>query len=431
MSVQAIATMRDQAVQNSLDFLEALLGHYHLCDFAVRLWDGSTWNASPRQQPRCTLVLQHEGALRRMFWPPNQLTLGEAYINGHFDIEGDFSTAFTLADCLSNLRWGWRERLRFGRYLLRLPDISHGQPAAAGRPRGRRHSLRRDAQAISYHYDVSADFYRLWLDKRMIYSCAYFSRTDEDVDTAQERKLDYICRKLRLKAGERLLDIGCGWGGLVLHAARHYGVEAHGITLSRSQAEIATERIRQAGLGDSCHVEVLDYREIDEPYGFDKLVSVGMFEHVGEERLPTYFAQAWRLLRPGGVFLNHGIASSLANPLPGGPSFIDRYVFPDFALLPVTDTLRMAEMTGFEVRDLESLREHYALTLDKWVQRLQRNREEACRLTDEVTYRIWRLYMAGCSHAFKLGQLNIYQALLSKPEEGRNKLPLTRADWYN
>jgi cyclopropane-fatty-acyl-phospholipid synthase len=430
MPVQAIATMRDQAVQNSLDFLEALLGHYHLCDFAVRVWDGSTWNASPRQQPRCTLVLQHEGALRRMFWPPNQLTLGEAYIHGDFDIEGDFGTAFTLADCLSNRHWGWREKLRFGRYLLSLPELPRTEPAQQVRPRGRLHSLRRDAQAISYHYDLSPDFYRLWLDEGMTYSCAYFDSAGEDLETAQKRKLDYICRKLRLKAGERLLDIGCGWGGLVLHAARHYGVEAHGITLSRSQAAVANDRIRRAGLSDRCHVEVLDYREVQEPYGFDKLVSVGMFEHVGEDRLPDYFAQAWRLLRPGGVFLNHGISSSLAHPLPDGPSFIDRYVFPDFALLPVTDTLRLAEMTGFEVRDLESLREHYSMTLDQWVLRLEKHREKACRITNEMTYRTWRLYMAGCSHAFKLGQLNIYQALLSKPEGGCNKLPLTRCDWY-
>jgi cyclopropane-fatty-acyl-phospholipid synthase len=430
MSVQAITISRDQTVQISLEFLETLLGHYRLCDFAVRLWDGTLWNASGSQQPGCTLVLHHAGSLRRMFWPPNQLTLGEAYIHGDFDIDGDFCTAFTLADCLSNLHWGWRERLRFGRLLLSLPNTAKDQPLPGIRPRGRRHSLRRDAQVVSYHYDIPSDFYRLWLDRRMIYSCAYYATAGEDLDKAQERKLDYICRKLRLKAGERLLDLGCGWGGLVLHAARHYGVEAHGITLSRSQAEIATEQIRQAGLSDCCHVEVLDYREIDEPYGFDKLVSVGMFEHVGEARLPDYFAQAWRLLRPGGVFLNHGITSSLAQPLPGGPSFIDRYVFPDGEVLPIADSLRIAEMTGFEIRDLESLREHYALTLDDWVQRLENRREEACRLTDQKTYRIWRLYMAGCSHAFKLGQLNIYQALLSKPVDGRNKLPLTRADWY-
>ncbi|MGH8631336.1 MAG: class I SAM-dependent methyltransferase [Burkholderiales bacterium] len=366
-----------------------------------------------------------------MFWPPSELALGEAYIYDDFDIEGDIHSAFELADYLIDRRWSLADRLRYAGQLLSLP--SNGRPRS-GRPaaqlRGGHHSIERDRQAVTYHYDTSNDFFALWLDERMVYSCAYFATADDDLDAAQERKLDTICRKLRLRRGERLLDIGCGWGGLLIHAARHYGVEALGITLSRPQAELANERIRQAGLADRCRAEVRDYREIDEPGAYDKLVSVGMFEHVGESRLPEYFRQAWRLLRPGGVFLNHGIACRATEPARRGPSFSERYVFPDSALAPINTTLRAAELSGFEVRDVESLREHYALTLRRWVRRLEAHHDEARRATDEVTYRVWRLFMSASVYAFQIGRHNVYQALLAKPDRGNSGLPLTRADWY-
>jgi len=289
----------------------------------------------------------------------------------------------------------------------------------------------RDRQAVAYHYDMSNAFYSLWLDERMVYSCAYFTDPGDNLDTAQERKLDYLCRKLRLRRGERVLDIGCGWGGLVIHAAKNYGVEAHGITLSGPQAELANERIRQAGLSDRCRVDVRDYREIQAPESYDKLISVGMFEHVGESRLLEYFQGAFRLLRPGGVFLNHGIACNSGFPPVSGPSFSDHYIFPDGELLPIGTTLRTAEASGFEVRDLESLREHYVLTLRHWVQRLEARREEACSVTDEKTYRLWRLYLAGAAHKFLVGQNSVYQVLLSKTVDGKSGLPLTRGDWYS
>jgi cyclopropane-fatty-acyl-phospholipid synthase len=295
---------------------------------------------------------------------------------------------------------------------------------------GELHSLERDRQAVTYHYNVSNDFYALWLDQRMVYTCAYFAAPDEDLDTAQERKLDYLCRKLRLRRGERFLDIGCGWGGLVMHAAQHYGAEALGVTLSQPQAELAREGIRRAGLADRCRVEVRDYRELDSPGGYDKIASVGMFEHVGEAQLPTYFQQAWRLLRGGGVFLNHGIASSATQPVHNGPSFTDRYVFPDIQVVPINTTLRAAEETGFEVRDVESLREHYMLTMRHWVRGLEARREEILRLTDKVTYRAWRLFFAAMAHRFRTGRLNLYQTLMVKPDRGDSGLPLTRADWY-
>ena len=283
---------------------------------------------------------------------------------------------------------------------------------------------------MTYHYDVSNEFYALWLDEQMVYSCAYFATADEDLDTAQTRKLDYLCRKLRLRPGERLLDIGCGWGGLVIHAARKYGVDALGITLSKNQATLANERIERAGLQKRCRVEVRDYRDLNETGGFEKIVSVGMFEHVGESQLPLYFQQAWQLLRPGGVFLNHGIANRPIDPNPKGPTFKNRYVFPDGELVPINVTLRFAEEAGFEVRDVESLREHYVLTLRHWARRLELHREEALQVVDEPTYRVWRLFLPGSAYGFAAGLLNVFQAVLLKPDEGRSGLPLTRADWY-
>jgi cyclopropane-fatty-acyl-phospholipid synthase len=423
----------DRAAGVVLRFLRDLLGDYRPREFAVRLWDGTVWGSEPGRPERFTLVINHPGALRRLFWPPTELALAEAYVHEDYDIEGWIEAVFGLADhLLTGRRRGAVERLRFGARLLVLPS---GKRPRAGRRtarlRGIKHSKARDRQAVAYHYDVSNDFYALWLDKRMVYSCAYFASPDEDLDAAQERKLNYVCRKLRLRRGERLLDIGCGWGGLIVHAARRYGVDALGITLSEPQAELANERIRQAGLAGCCWAEVRDYREIEEWAGYDKLVSVGMFEHVGEAMLPEYFRRAHRLLRPDGVFLNHGISRKRGEPALRGTSFVERYVFSDGELVPISATLRAAEEGGFEVRDVESLREHYALTLGHWVSRLEARRDEARRITDETTYRVWRLYMSGSVHGFETGRLNVYQTLLSKPDRGESRLPLTRDDWYS
>jgi cyclopropane-fatty-acyl-phospholipid synthase len=397
----------------------------------VRLWNGTLW---PGDAPRsATVVLQHPGALRAMFLRANELGLAEAYLHDDFDIEGDVEAVFSLAEELTQRVNGIIPKLRIARNLLRLPaGPSHatGQRGPA-KLRGVRHSVKRDRQAVTYHYDVSNDFYGLWLDRRLVYSCAYFHSSDEDLDSAQERKLDYICRKLRLQSGQRLLDLGCGWGGLVIHAAQHNGVHATGITLSQPQADWANESIAQAGLADRCRVLVRDYREVDEPSSYEALVSVGMFEHVGAAMLPAYFAQAWQLLKPGGVFLNHGIANTTADRPRRGPSFSDTYVFPDGELLPISTTLRAAEESGFEVRDVESLREHYVLTLRHWVRRLEAHHDRALRFVDEPTYRVWRLFMSGSAHGFTTGRLNVYQTLLVRANEhGQSGLPLTRADWY-
>jgi cyclopropane-fatty-acyl-phospholipid synthase len=425
MGLLAKSLFRETPVAVCSDFLDALLAGYQRRDFQIRLWDGTIWGDD--KQPRFTLVLKHPGALREMFLRPSELSLGEAFIYDDFDIEGDIEAAFDLADYLFGQDRSLWEKLNLGERLHKLPKSDH--PRSDLHLVGTVHSRERDRQAVRYHYDLPSEFYALWLDRHMVYSCAYFATPDDDLDSAQVRKLDYVCRKLRLRPGERILDIGCGWGGLLTHAVAHYGVQAVGITLSVPQAEFARHRLREAGLHDRCRVEVADYRDLNHGQQYDKILSIGMFEHVGEALLPEYFHRTWDLLRPGGVFLNHGIAYS-ATYRRCGPSFSDRYVFPDSELVPIHTTLRAAELIGFEVRDVESLREHYALTLHHWVRRLENHAEEARRIARDINYRIWRLYMAGAAHGFRSGRLNLFQALLAKPAHGRSGLPLTRDDWY-
>ncbi len=415
----------------SLAFVQDMLDGFHPREFAVRCWDGAVWEAEPGCPTRFTLVLAHPGALRALFLHPSQAAVTEAFLNQECDVEGDLEAATTLGRFLTSRRWTLRQLLRYGRWLHRLRSTAvHEQAYRAAALQGSRHSRRRDRHAVSYHYDVSNEFYALWLDSRMVYSCAYFERPDDDLEAAQERKLDYVCRKLRLKPGERLLDIGCGWGGLILHAAEHYGVRAVGITLSRRQAEFASKRILTRGLAERCRVELRDYRDLPRDWAFDKVASIGMVEHVGFRNIPAYFAAAWDALRPGGVFLNHGIACRADQEGEMG-EFMDRYVFPDSQLIPLDATVREAERAGFEVRDVECLREHYMLTLRHWVKRLEARHKEAADLVGEKAYRVWRLYMATCAHGFRTGRFELYQTLLSKPSAGESRLPLTRHDWYH
>lgn len=426
---------QDIYVSTTLELLQAILADYPVRDFAIRLWDGTIWQQEAGQPRYFTLVLNHSTALRRMFLPPTERRLGEAYIFGDFDLEGDLVKAMNFARYLWET-WRWTDTLRYGVRLLRLPEYK----PAIGDERsahlsGHRHTLERDEQAIRYHYDVSNDFYQLWLDKNMVYSCAYFTSADEDIDTAQERKLDYVCRKLRLKPGERLLDIGCGWGALLIHAAKHYGVHATGITLSEKQIDYARQRIAAEGLSEQCQVELLDYRAVDEAQGFDKIVSVGMVEHVGRKNLLVYFEQAYRLLRPGGVFLNHGITASrqsFTRLNASRNSFAQQYVFPDGDLQPLDYLLTEARKARFEIRDVENLREHYALTLKNWFERYEAQKQEVLKILGTVGYRQWRIYLAAARWMFEYGLAGLHQVLLYKPGEDvtRTNLPLTRDDWY-
>jgi cyclopropane-fatty-acyl-phospholipid synthase len=427
----------------TLALLEDLFGPPSERPFALRLWDGTVEAPGVGHEPSFTLVLNRPGALRRMLLPPTDFALGQAYLRDDFDVEGDLERATELAEVLAARLRSPAVLARLARRLRKLP--AHDLPEKAGQDTpghlgGRLHSRRRDAAAVRSHYDVGNEFYALWLDARMVYSCAYFDTGEEDIHVAQEAKLDLICRKLRLEHGETLLDIGCGWGSLVLHAAERYGVRATGITLSERQATFARARIAEAGLADRCRIEVRDYRDLPREAVFDKVVSVGMFEHVGRTRLPTYFSQAFRLTRPGGLFLNHGIVTLSSHPVPlrmlerplaRRTSFIQRYVFPDGELVPPADVLRLAEAAGFETRDLESLREHYAHTLRRWVGRLEEHHDEAARIAGEMTYRIWRLYMSGSARAFARGRIGVIQTLFSRKDRvGRSRLPLTRRDVY-
>lgn len=294
-----------------------------------------------------------------------------------------------------------------------------------------KHTRKRDKDSISYHYNVSNDFYKLFLDKEMIYSCAYFRNGDEDIDKAQQDKLDLICKKLRLKPGDNFLDIGSGWGALILHAARNYGVKALGVTISKNQCEFARARIEKEGLAGSCRVELMDYRDIPGRAAFDKIASVGMFEHVGIKNLPAYFEKVSGLIKDDGLFLNHGITSASKAEWGGpGSRFINEFVFPDGELTHISRIQKMTDDAGFEIHDLESLRPHYAKTLAHWTRRLLKNKPRALELVDEKKYRIWVIYMAACSFGFEKGSIGVYQLLAAKKKSGFSHLPLTREDIY-
>jgi len=440
------STLHDTAV--ALTVLNRVFARYGRRDFALRLWDGTYVPSDPGVDCRFTFALNRPGVLRRMLLPPNELALGEAYLDGDWDIEGDIVAAMRLGDLFEELSMGMKGLLGLARMVRTLPEDrprdGEWEDGVRGKHRailqGRAHSKERDQRAVTYHYDVGNDFYGLWLGQGMIYSCGYFKTGEEDLDTAQMAKLEHICRKLRLKAGDRLLDIGCGWGGLISYAAEKYGVDATGITLSQPQADLANKRIAEAGLGSRCRAVLLDYRDLDSQKPFDKISSIGMAEHVGKAKLPEYFESAWRALKPGGLFLNHAITAAANDPATRSlldrfvfkrGAFVRKYVFPDGELIPLGDALGMAERIGFEVRDVESWREHYAITLRHWIRNLDARREEAARQLGERTCRVWRLYMAGCCHAFSNGRLSVHQSLLSKPDgEGRSHLPMTREDIY-
>jgi cyclopropane-fatty-acyl-phospholipid synthase len=400
-------------------------------DFAVRFWNGWVWEPEEGQPARCTIVLKHPGAVRQMFWVVNKASFGEAYIYDDFDIEGDILTLFPWIRYLQLHRPQGFDLARKALQILRMPRQHTPRPERArATVAGALHSEARDKQAVRYHYDRPPEFYALFLDQQMQYSCGYFASEEDDIDTAQRQKLDYLCRKLRLQPGERLIDFGCGWGGLITHAAKHYGVRATGVTISQEQFARAQRRIREEGVEDRCRVELCDYRNVSEDNAYDKAVSVGFIEHLGERMMPTFFGKVHRLLRPGGLYLHHGITLKPFAPYPEWRAFTVKYVFPDGELVPIDRTISQLAQVGFEVRDVESLREHYRLTLLRWLRRLEQAHDQAQALTDETTYRIFRIYLAGALHGFQWGMYNLYQSLVVKSGEAVSGLPLTRADWY-
>jgi cyclopropane-fatty-acyl-phospholipid synthase len=383
--------------------------------------------------PKFTLLLRDPVVLRKLIFGRSPLPLADAYINGLIDVEGDLYAALELKQYFQAFDFSLAVRWALLRDAWRLPAKPKNfanTPFDAG-GFSHRHSKGSDQAAIAFHYDVSNLFYKLWLDKEMVYSCAYFESEEDTLERAQEHKLDHVCRKLRLVPGERFLDVGCGWGAMVCWAARHYGVRAHGITLSQKQYEYAQARITAEGLGDLVTVELRDYRDLEGEATYDKVSSIGMFEHVGLANLPVYNATIKRVLRPGGLFLNHGITHDEEGwQRTVDTEFINRYVFPDGELDTVSNIQRRMEQTGFEILDVEALRPHYALTLRHWVSRLEERREEALEYVSESAYRVWRLYMAACALEFESGGTGIYQILASKPDCGKPAVPLTRSDIY-
>ncbi|MFD9881453.1 class I SAM-dependent methyltransferase [Streptomyces alboflavus] len=407
----------------------------------IRAWDGS--EAGPPGAP--TLVVRHRRALRRLLWKPGELGLARAWVAGDIDVDGDLYQAL---DLLAEFIWeraddapSLTEKLRdpqvraAARALLALaaPFLPPPVPREEMRRPGRlhRHTKGSDKKAISHHYDVGNDFYELVLGPSMVYSCAYWESPDSTLADAQRDKLDLIARKLDLKPGMRLLDVGCGWGSMAIHAAREYGVRVVGVTLSQEQAAFARKRIAQEGLTDRIEIRVQDYRDVrDGPY--DAISSIGMAEHVGAERYLDYAGDLHALLKPGGRLLNHQIARrpKADESAYSVDEFIDAYVFPDGELAPLGTTVGLLERVGFEVRDVESIREHYALTLRHWVANLESHWPRAVRLTSPGRARIWRLYMAASALAFENNRIGVNQVLAVRtPEKGSSGMPLRARSW--
>ncbi|MFC5805507.1 SAM-dependent methyltransferase [Streptomyces formicae] len=408
----------------------------------IRAWDGS--EAGPPDAP--VLVVRHRRALRRLLWKPGELGLARAWVAGELDVDGDLYEAL---DRLSGLIWArppdadggasrsvLDPRLRAAaREMLRLsgPRVWLPLPPPAEEVRRRQgplHTRVRDRQAISHHYDVGNDFYELVLGPSMVYSCAYWE-DGGTLEDAQRDKLDLVCRKLALKEGDRLLDVGCGWGSMAIHAAKEYGAQVTGVTLSREQAAYARKRIAEEGLTDRIEVRIQDYRDVrDGPY--DAISSIGMAEHVGSTRYRQYADVLFALLRPGGRLLNHQIARRPERDEAAYrvDDFIDGYVFPDGELAPVGRTASILEEAGFEVRDVEAIREHYARTLRAWVANLESEWKTALRRVSPGRARVWRLYMAASAVAFERNRIGVNQILAVKtPEAGRSGLPLRARAW--
>jgi cyclopropane-fatty-acyl-phospholipid synthase len=417
----------DRTARQSLAVLGELFGEHLGRDVGVRLWDGTE---IPPDSPGFVFQINAPFALRAALTPPFDVNPGKAFVEGWLDVAGNLELAIDFLE-RAVTQLPKVALLKVLAQLARLPAPPRVAEAGMARLRGRRHTKARDAAAIGFHYDQPVAFYRTFLGRDLVYSCAYWDEGVDTLDDAQRAKLDYVLDKVRLRAGQSFLDIGCGWGALVIRAAER-GAHAHGITLSRRQYEEAVRRIEAAGLQDRARVELRDYRDLGD-LQYDAIASIGMVEHVGRERLAEYFACAYRALREGGLFLNHGIVSQSRDGkgYRAANDFIGRYVFPDGDLVAIDTTVRDAEAAGFELRDVENLREHYARTLRAWVANLGAGQRAATEASDARTERIWRMYMTGSARSFALGRMGLMQTLLGKPRtDGSSDIPPTRRDLY-
>ena len=405
-------------------FFESMIGGP--VPFAIRLWDGSS-TGDPAAAS--TVTFRTPDALRRVLYAPGELGFARAYVLGEIEVDGDLHAALrVLAQAAPELRMGWRMWARTARAGLRLGVVGAPLPAPPEEANlgGRLHSVRRDRAAIAHHYDLSNEFYELILGPSMTYSCARFTDAGNSLEEAQAAKYELICNKLGLRPGMRLLDVGCGWGGMIVHAATHHGVDAVGVTISLEQHDYARKRVADAGLASRVQVRLQDYRELAGER-FDAICSIGMAEHVGRRQLRGYFGVLAALLPPTGRLLNHAIST------PNGASFdrtafIARYVFPDGELPDVAEVVTGMQAHGLDVRDVEGLREHYAITLRRWSANLEAGWDDACRLVGERRARVWRLYLAGSAVSFEIADVGIHQVLGVKlTAGGESGMPLTRA----
>jgi len=377
--------------------------------FTVRFWDGTTLPATDGNGEGPTFMVRSPGAIAQLVRAPGELGLSRAYVTGELEVD-DLDKVVAMMDSFRGPQIDRAERARLAIAAIRACGLTRPPrvPAAELRPRGRRHSPERDRQAVRHHYDVSNDFFKLFLDESMTYSCAIFSRGARTLEEAQHAKLDLVCSKLALKEGERVLDVGCGWGSFVLHAAREYGVKAVGITLSEPQARLARERVAQAGLGGQVEIRVADYREL-QGERYDAIASIGMVEHVGSNQIDVYARQLASLLDHGGRLLNHGIARLRHGVPEEAGAFTQRYVFPDGVPLQLSRVLLALERAGFVTEHVEGFAQDYRDTLTEWIRRLDANRERAERLVGEERLRVWRLYLRGARNIFEVGFVSIYQ----------------------
>jgi cyclopropane-fatty-acyl-phospholipid synthase len=376
----------------------------------LQLWNGRQFDFST-QNPEVTIRVPRPSALSYLL-NPSLDNLGRAYVEGKLDVEGHLRAIFDVANKLAEL--GFHQGSRLGQLFT---------------PRA--HTRKQDAQAIAYHYDVSNDFYQAFLDPAMVYSCAYFANGDEDLATAQQQKLDHILTKIDLRPGQTLLDIGCGWGALVIRAAQAFGARCVGITLSGKQLALASERVKALGLQDRISLQLLDYRDMNGQ--FDRITSVGMFEHVGLKNLPLYFSKIRSLLADDGLAMNHGICTTNTNHATarhGAGEFIEQYVFPQGELPHIGTVLASMQDGGMEALDVENLRRHYARTCTIWAENFECNDEKIRSLVDDKTYRIWRIYLAGCAHAFRHDWISLYQVVCGKAGRDAETLRWSRKYMY-